>query len=52
MFDLDHPFSRPLWVRLITVAVALCWALVELARGSPFWAMLFGVAGLYAAYRL
>jgi hypothetical protein len=52
MLNPDHPFFRPLWVRIATVAVALGWALVELSRGALFWAGLFGAAGLYAAYQL
>ena len=51
MFDLDHPFFRPLWIRALVVAVCLGWALFEFATGSPFWGVLFGAAGLYAAYR-
>ena len=51
MFDLDHPFFRPLWIRLAVVGVSLGWAGVELARGAPFWAALFGAAGLFAAYQ-
>lgn len=51
MFDLDHPFFRPLWIRIAVVALSLGWAVFELADGSPFWAMLFGALGVYAAYR-
>ncbi len=51
MFDLDHPFFKPLWLRVVIVAVALGWALIELAGGSPFWAILFGALGVYAAYK-
>lgn len=51
MFDLDHPYFRPLWIRLLIVAVALGWAVVEFATGSPFWGILFGALGVYAAYR-
>ena len=51
LFDLDHPFFRPLWARIVTVAVPLCWSIVEIARDAPFWAILFAAAGLYAAYR-
>lgn len=51
MFDLDNPYFRPLWIRLLIVAVALGWAVVEFATGSPFWGILFGALGVYAAYR-
>ena len=51
MFDLDHPFFRPLWVRALVVAVCLGWAAFEFATASPFWGILFGAVGVYAAYR-
>ncbi|MCB1335551.1 MAG: hypothetical protein KDK26_18400 [Roseivivax sp.] len=50
MFDLQVPFFRPLWRRVATVLFALFWAGVEIVTGSPFWAMLFGGMGLYAAW--
>ena len=52
MFDFGHPFFRPLWVRVVVVAVALGWALYEFATGAPFWGILFGALGLYAAWHL
>ena len=50
MFDMDHPFFRPLWIRIAVVAVCLGWALVELMGGSPGWAMIFGALGAYAGW--
>ncbi len=51
LFDLDHPAFRPLWLRIVLVAVCLGWAAVEFASGAPFWGVLFGGMGLYAAWR-
>jgi hypothetical protein len=50
--DLNHPFFIPLWRRVLVVAACLGWAAFEFlgARGSPFWGILFGAIGLYAAY--
>ncbi len=48
--DTDHPMFRPLWVRLLIVALCLGWAAFEFIDGSPFWGMLFGALGVYAAY--
>lgn len=48
--DLRHPWFRPLWRRVLVVAICLGWAAFELAGGAPFWAILFGAAGLYAAW--
>lgn len=50
MFDLNHSFFRPLWLRVLIVAIALGWSLVELNTGSPGWAMMFGAVGIYAAW--
>ncbi len=50
LLDPSHPFFRPLWVRVAVVGVALVWGVVELVFGSPGWAILFAVAGLYALW--
>ena len=51
-FDVKHPFFRPLWRRIVVVTGCIAWALVELlSTGSPFWAILFGAAGLWCAYQ-
>ncbi|MDB6182710.1 hypothetical protein [Paracoccus fistulariae] len=52
LVDPNSPFFRPLWVRVLCVTLPLVWAGVELYNGSPFWAILFGAAGLYLAYQL
>jgi hypothetical protein len=52
MFDLRHPFFNPAWRRVLTVVLALGWALVELLTGSPGWAMMLGAVGLWAGYVL
>lgn len=49
MFDLNHSFFRPLWLRVLIVAIALGWSLVELTTDSPGWAIMFGAVGIYAA---
>ena len=48
LIDPDHPFFRPLWVRLLCVALPLAWAGVEARTGSPGWALMFAAAALYA----
>lgn len=50
--DPDHPFFRPVWRRWATVLFPLGWAVVELAAGSPGWAILFAAAGVYAYWML
>ena len=51
MFDFDSAFYRPLWIRVLIVALCLGWAVVEFATGSPGFAILFGALGGYAGYR-
>jgi hypothetical protein len=50
MFNLNDPFFRPLWLRIMLVLVTGGWALFELLSGSPGWALLFGAAAVYAGY--
>jgi hypothetical protein len=48
--DTEHPMFRPLWVRVLIVALCLGWAAFEFVDGSPFWGMIFLGLGGYAAY--
>lgn len=52
LIDPQNPFFRPLWVRILCVALPLAWAGVELSNGATFWAVLFAAAGVYLAYAL
>ena len=49
--DVQLPFFRPLWRRVITTAVCLAWAAVELLSGALMWAIIFGAAGFYLAWQ-
>jgi len=48
--DTDHPFFRPLWIRILLVAVCAGWGILEFVTGSPFWGVLFLGLGAYAAW--
>jgi hypothetical protein len=48
--DVDHPWLRPLWRRVLLVAFCALWAAFELATGSPTWALLVGGMALYGAW--
>lgn len=50
-FDFRNPFFRPLWIRIVIVAVCLAWGLVEYSGGETAWAGVFGALGLFAAWR-
>lgn len=51
MFNLDTPFFRPVWVRVLTLVAAFGWALWELSNGAVVWAIVFGVLGAVAAWQ-
>jgi hypothetical protein len=50
--DRDHPMFRRAWVRVLTVAVPLGFAVLEFAGGNPGFGILFGALGIYALYEL
>lgn len=52
MINPADPFFAPLWRRVVIVGLCLGWAAFEVVTGSPGWALMFGAAGLYAAYML
>ncbi|KQV64619.1 hypothetical protein [Rhizobium sp. Root1220] len=52
LIDPNHPSYRPLWGRILIVAVCFGWTAMEAIKGDPFWAVLAGGAGVYSAYVL
>ena len=50
-FDLAVPFFLPVWRRVLTAVVPILWAMVELANGEPFWAMIFFALGVTAIWK-
>ncbi|NLS15475.1 hypothetical protein HGP16_02750 [Rhizobium sp. P40RR-XXII] len=52
LIDPSHPLYKPLWVRILIVAVCFGWAAVETFGSQPFWAMLSGALGVYSAWML
>ncbi len=50
LFDMDHDWFRPLWVRLAIVALAAGWAAFEFSMGETVWAGIFGAIALYALW--
>lgn len=52
LIDPDHPFFRPLWARILAVALPLAWAAFEARTGALGWAAIFAAAGLYALAEL
>ena len=50
LLDTDHPFFRPLWIRIGVVAFTAAWTGFELWTGSSFWACLFGAFAILSFY--
>ena len=51
LLDVQTPFFRPLWRRVVVTVVCLAWTAIEISNGAVFWAILFGAAGLYLAWQ-
>lgn len=43
--ETDHPFFRPLWIRVLIVAFCVGWAIFEFVGGSAIWGLLFLAMG-------
>lgn len=51
--DPNDPFFSKTWVRVVTVAVPLGWALVEFGvLKSPMWGVIFLALAAYAGWTL
>jgi hypothetical protein len=48
LFDMDHDWLRPLWVRVLIVAVAGGWGIFEWVNDQHVWAMIFLAMAAYA----
>ena len=40
IIDPDHPFYRPLWVRLLIVGLCVGWTAVEYYNGEETWGII------------
>ena len=47
---IDHPWLRPLWVRLLIVLLCALWCGLETYNNQPFWATIAAGAAGYAAW--
>lgn len=50
MFDLNHPFFRPLWRRIVILVALLGWAAFEAVQGAYLWAFAFLALGLHCGW--
>ncbi len=51
MADRDHPFLRPLWRRVVLVAVCVGWAVLEYVNGAQGWAALAAGMAVLGAWQ-
>jgi hypothetical protein len=51
LLDLNHPFFKPVWVRVAVVAVCFVWGLIEFANGSALWGVFFVGLAVICGYR-
>lgn len=49
-FNVQTPFFRPLWRRVVTTVACVGWTIFEVTSGSLMWAIIFGAASLYLAW--
>ena len=49
-FNVQTPFFRPLWRRVVTTVACVGWTVFEVTSGSMMWAIIFGAASLYLAW--
>ncbi len=40
-FDFNHPFYRPLWIRVLLVGLTGAWGAFEFWSGQSFWGAIF-----------
>ena len=50
--DPDHPFYRPLWIRLLIVLFCAVWTVVEFRGEQPLWGMIRLAVTAYASAAL
>jgi hypothetical protein len=50
LFDLNDPFFRPLWIRVVIVLFSAGWGIFEFVAGAPTWGTLFCAISAYAFY--
>lgn len=52
LIDPQHPFYRPLWIRLLIVGFTTAWAIFEFMNGDAFWGTIVGGVAAYSTYML
>ena len=48
--DSEHPFYRPLWIRIGLTAAVIAWSILEWTHGEAFWGVLTAAASAWAIW--
>lgn len=48
--EAEHPFYRPLWIRVCLTGVLVVWAALEWANDEPFWGIMTSAAAVWAIW--
>lgn len=48
--EAEHPFYRPLWIRVCLTGVLLVWTALEWANDEPFWGVMTSAAAGWAIW--
>mgnify|MGYP001819903145 CR=1 FL=1 len=51
LLDLEHPFFRPVGVRVAVVVVCGGWSIFEFMNAAPLWGVIFLGLAVICAYR-
>ena len=51
LIDLEHAFFKPVWIRVVVVAVCAGWAMFEFANDAVLCGVFFGGLAVICAYR-
>jgi hypothetical protein len=52
LLDFNDPFYKPLWLRILIVAITAGWSVFEFFGGTPFWGVIFLGAAAFAFHGL
>ena len=50
VFEQDSPFYKPLWRRIVIIAVVALWVAFEIYQGSGFWLVIAVAMFCYALW--
>lgn len=48
--EAEHPFYRPLWIRVCLTGVLVVWTALEWANDEPFWGIMTSAAAVWAIW--